>query len=203
MMRYTFSIDRAEEPDGIRVRSPSGESRGLGVRRHYSYVSVFDGVRGETRISPLMDSPPASVIRSTANVDAQNLDTRAILLALRPLDATMGHLRMERAVTNERRFFYKNRSTFFLEERHDPSGWKTILWVEPERDFLISRMAVLFEQKWIADIEIDYTRDSRWGWIPSAWRTTEMLSDGRKRLVNSATVRSYSINNSISPAQFR
>jgi hypothetical protein len=203
MMRYAFEIDRAEEPDGVRVRSPHGEARGLGVRRHYSYASVFDGQRGETRLTSLTDSPPAAVHRTARNVDAQNLDTRAILLAFRPLDPVMGHLLIDRAVTNEMRSFYKGRSIFLLEERHDPSGWKTVLWIEPERDFTIARFVVLFEQKWIVDVDIDYRQDQRWGWIPSAWRVTEMLSDGTMRLVSTATVTSYSVNASIPAEQFR
>jgi hypothetical protein len=85
-------------------------------------------------------------------------------------------------------------ATFLLEERHDPSGWKTILWIEPERDYLISRYAVEFDQKPMVDIDIDYTRDSAWGWIPTGWRVTELLASGARRLVTEAHVTKYSIN---------
>ena len=202
-MRYTFEIDRPEEPDGVRVTSPSGETRGLGVHRHYSYVSVFDGARGEVRMTTSLDSPPPTIQPTTANVDAQNLDLRPILMALRPLDPVMGHLLLDRAVTNLRRSFYRGKSTFLLEERHDPSGWKTILWIEPERDFLVSRYFVAFEQKPIVDIDIDYTHDARWGWIPSGWRVTELLANGTKRLVAEAHVTGYSINAPIDSTSFR
>ena len=56
-MRYSFELDRKEEPDGVEVISPRGENRGLGVRRHYSYLGVFDGQRGEVRLSSLTGSP--------------------------------------------------------------------------------------------------------------------------------------------------
>jgi len=91
-MRYTFQIDRKEEADGVRVVSPQGETRGLGLRRNYAYVSVFDGQRGKTRLSSLTDSPPEANSQAMTNVDAQNLDTRVIMMALRPLDPVMGHL---------------------------------------------------------------------------------------------------------------
>ena len=168
-MRYTFELDRPEEPDGVRVKSPNGDTHGLGVHRHYTYVSVFDGARGEVRMTTFLDSPPPTVQPTTSNVDAQNLDLRPIMMALRPLDPVLGHLLVDRAVTNERRTFYRGKSIFLLEERHDPSGWKTILWIEPERDYLVSRYYVEFEQKPIADIDIDYTHDATWGWIPSGW----------------------------------
>jgi hypothetical protein len=190
-MRYSFEMDRTEEPDG------------LGVGRHYSYVSVFDGQRGQTRLASLTDSPPPATWDIGANVDAQNLDMRAIMMSLRPLDPVMGHLLVDRAVTNQMRTFYRGRSTFLLEERHDPSGWKTVVWVEPERDFLVSRYALLFEQKWIVDIDIDYAQDARWGWIPRGWRVTEMLTDGSRRLVAEATVSSYSINQPIRVEEFK
>lgn len=202
-MRYSFDLDRNHEPDGVEVGSPQGDNRGLGVRRHYSYVSVFDGQRGEARLSSLLGPPPATIRRNSDNLDAQDLDMRAILLALRPLDRVMGDLLIDRAVTNERRTFYHGRSTFLLEERHDPSGWKQTLWLEPERDFIVTRFVMAFEQKVIVDMDIDYKQDSRWGWIPSGWRVTEMLADGSRRLISTATVSSYGINVPIGAEQFR
>ena len=202
-MRYGFVLDRGEEPDGVDVVARQGDNRGLGVRRHYSYMSVFDGQTERTRITSFLDHPPGTVLQTAANIDAQNLDVRPILMAFRPLDPAMGHLLIDRAVTNERRQFYRGRSIFLLEERHDPSGWKTILWLEPERGFLVSRYLLAFEQKTIVDIVVDYTQDPRWGWIPNGWRVTEMLSDGSKRQVTVARVTSYSINVPIAAEEFR
>lgn len=204
-MRYSFVLDRDEEADGVDViaRGGAAANRGLGVKRNYLYVSVFDGQIGRTRVTSLLGSPPGTHLQTTANIDAQNLDARPILMAFRPLDGAMGHRLIDRAVTNQARTFYRGRSTFLLEERHDPSGWKTILWIEPERNFLVSRYVVAFEQKTIADIEIDYARDARWGWIPSGWRITQMLADGSKRLVAVAKVTNYTINAPIEADEFR
>ena len=192
-MRYTFELDRPEEADGIRVTQQGGSNRGLGVHRHYTYVSAYDGRQGTRTLTTFLDGPPPTVLRSVANVDAQNLDARPILMTFRALDPVMGDLLLERAVTNLTRTFYRGKSTFLLEERHDPSGWKTIRWIEPERDFIVSRFVVLFEQKPIVDIDIDYVRDARWGWVPSGWRVTEMLADQSRRLVSTATVTHYRI----------
>lgn len=190
-MRYSFDIDRKEETDG------------LGVRRNYSYTSVFDGQKGETINSSLTGSPPVAIRQVVTNVDAQNLDTRVILMAFRPLDSIMGHLLIDRAITNNMRTFYKGKSTFLLEERHDPSGWKTVLSIEPERNFIISRYALLFEQKWIVDIDIDYVEDKQWGWIPNGWRIMEMLADGTRKNVVEAKVISHSINQPINKREFQ
>lgn len=187
-MRYTFEVDRVLEP-------------GLGVGRHYRYVSVFDGQVGRMYLSSMTNSPPARSLGTSE--DAQNLDTRALPMALRPLDPVMGHLLVDRALPNQGRRFYKGRSTMILEERHDPSGWKTALWIEPERDFLVSRYRVAFEQKFMVDIDIDYASDPRWGWIPSGWRVSEMLADGSMRLVAEARVSSYSLNLPIGISEFR
>jgi hypothetical protein len=202
-MRYSFELDRREEPDGVDVVARQGGDRGLGVRRHYSYVTIFDGRIGTTRLSSFLDHPPEIITQTTANVDAQNLDTRPILMAFRPLDPIMGHRLIDRAITNLSRTFYRGKSTFLLEERHDPSGWKTLLWIEPERNFLVSRYVMSFEQRMIVDIDIDYLQDARWGWIPSGWRVTEMLSDGSRRVVSVAKVTSYSINVPIGTETFR
>ena len=202
-MRYSFELDRKEEPDGVDIVARQGGNRGLGVRRHYSYISVFDGQVGTIRLTSFLDHPPPTSLQSTANADAQNLDARPILIAFRPLDPVMGHRLIDRAVTNLSRTFYKGKSTFLLEERHDPSGWKTLVWIEPERNFLVSRYMVSFEQNHMVDIDIDYVQDGRWGWIPSGWRVTEMLSDGSRRLVSVAKVTGYSINIPIEADEFR
>jgi hypothetical protein len=202
-MRYEFKIDRGEEPDGVEILSKTGDNNGLGVRRNYSYLSVFDGQISKVSLTSLIGTPPSAIRHVSANPDAQNLDTRVILLAFRPLDSTLGDLLIDRAVTNESRTFYKERSTFLLEERHDPSGWKMLLWIEPERDFLISRIMVSFEQRRLVDIDVEYMKDERWGWIPNRWTVSEMLQDGTKRLVSEATISSYSINQSIQNQEFQ
>lgn len=201
-MRYQFELDRAEESDGVRVKSPTGDERGLGVHRHYVYLSVFDGQRGEVTTSTLLDSPPPASIRTSSNIDAQALDLRPIMLAFRPLDATLGHLLIDRAVTNQQRTFYHDKSTFLLEEQHDPSGWKTVLVIEPERDYLISRVVVEFEQKAVVDMDVDYQLDTKTGWVPSGWRVLQMAADGRRRVTTIATVSSYDVNGPIAPAYF-
>jgi hypothetical protein len=202
-MRYAFDIDRPAEADGVRVTDSTGRNDGLGVHRHYGYLSVWDGRTSSVRLTSSLGEPPPTTLSTTANVDAQNLDMRPILLALRPLDRVMGHRLIDRAVCNQMRTFYRGSSTFKLEERHDPSGWKTMLWIEPERDFLVRRIDVLGEQKLIAAIDIDYVHDARWGWIPSAWRVSEMLADGSRRLASEATVTRYAINDPIDAAAFR
>ena len=188
-MRYTFELDRAEEPR-------------LGVGRHYRYVSVFDGRVGKVYLTSMINTPPPTTLSVTTNEDAQNVDTRPIMMALRALHPVMGHLLVERAVPNFGRRFYKGRSTMIIEERHDPSGWKTSLWIEPERGFLVSRYRVAFEQHIMVDIDIDYTNDARWGWIPTGWRVSELLADGSVRLVSTARVTSYSINTAIDASEF-
>ena len=101
------------------------------------------------------------------------------------------------------RTIYKGKSTFLLEEQADPSGWKMILRIEPERDFLVCQYLVAFEQKLIADLTIDYAEDKQWGWIPSGWQITQMLDDGSTRIVSEAKVTSYSINQPIKIEEFR
>jgi hypothetical protein len=200
-MRYSFEFDRKEEPDGVRVNSNAGNT-GLGEGKHYVYTSTFDGQTGTTIVASKTKDPPAATTQTTTNVDAQNLDTRAILMAFRPLDPVMGDLLVERAVTNLIRTMHRGKSTFLLEEERDPSGWKTILRIEPERDFLITQLLLPFEQKPIIEVDIDYIEDTKWGWIPNGWRITQMLNDGTKRQLVEAKVTSYTINQPIAVSQF-
>lgn len=202
-MRYSFELDRKEEADGVTVISPQGDNSGLGEGKHYLYVSMFDGQKGKVSASVFAGAPPPVITQTTTNIDAQNLDTRPILLAFRPLDAVMGHLLIDRAVTNQVRFYYKGKSTFFLEERRDPIGWKTLLSIEPERNFLVSRFQLPFEQRMIAQIDIEYLEDPKWGWIPSGWQIQQVLDDGSVRLLVEAKVTSYSINEPIKDEEFR
>lgn len=201
-MRYSFEVDRTPEPDGVLVVSPNGENNGLGEGRHYTYVSTFDGQTTKITLTSATNSPPPVSSQLSTSVDAQNLDLRPILLFFRPLDPLMGDLLLDRAVTNRVRTIFNGKSTFLLEERRDPSGWKTTRRIEPERDFLISELLVTFEQKLNIDIAVDYTQDQTWGWIPSGWRVTELLADGTTRLIATAKVTSYEINQSTRKEDF-
>lgn len=202
-MRYAFELNRPPEPDGVVITSPTGDTTGLGEGRHYSYVSVFDGQSGQVRLTLLNGDMPPTALPTTSNVDAQNLDTRPIMMALRPLHPVMGHLLVDRAVPNQGRRLFKGRSTMILEERRDPSGWKTSVWIEPERDFLVNRYHVCFEQQISIEIDIDYVEDARWGWVPNAWTVSEMLADGKVRRLTEARVTSYAINEPIAAEEFR
>jgi hypothetical protein len=193
-MHYSFEVNRDPEPDGVRIVSRDGNSNGLGEGRHYTYVSVFNGQTSKTTLSSATDSPPPVSGQSASNIDAQNLDLRPLLLFFRPFDPLMGDLLLDRAVTNQVRTIYNGKSSFLLEEQRDPSGWKTTRRIEPERDFLISEILVTFEQKLNIDINVEYTEDRTWGWIPSGWQVTELLADGSKRLIATAKVTSYEIN---------
>ena len=202
-MRYGYTFDRPEEADGIRVTSPTGNTQGLGVHRNYTYLTTYDGQRSVTRITTLLDAPPPAVMTSATSPDAQNLDLRPFFLLYRPFDAMLGDLLLDRAVTSGMRIFHEGRSTFWLEERHDPTGWKTLRRIEPERDFIVVQLIVLFEQRPIVTMDIDYDRDARWGYVPRGWRVTEMLPDGTRKLVTTAKVSRYEINQPMPDELFR
>jgi hypothetical protein len=120
-MRYTFELDREEEPDGIRVPAPPGvRADGLGLRRHYRDVSVFDGTTARTRLTSLLEGP------------------------------------------------------------HPPVAL----------------------EKLIADVEIDYIEDPRWGWVPSGWRVTNAIRRN-ERLVSVAKVTGFRINASMTNEEFQ
>lgn len=90
-----------------------------------------------------------------------------------------------------------------MEEQRDPSGWKTILRLEPERGFIVNQFIVPFEQKLILQVNIDYVEDAKWGWVPNGWQVSQMLDDGSMRQLSEAKVTSYSINQPISAEEFK
>jgi hypothetical protein len=202
----TYSVSKALAFDGNKLRytyEGKKEADGKQVLIDYSYVSVFDGQMGNTYLYPPMIKTPAVVRRGMTNGDAQNLDTRPILLAFRPLDPMMGHLSLDRADTSHRMGNYKGRSYMILEEPHDPSGWKSSVWIEPDRDYIVSRYRIYFQQKLVEDIEIDYTEDPRWGWIPIGWQIAQMKADGSTSKSAVSKVTAYTINLPINSEEFR
>lgn len=66
-----------------------------------------------------------------------------------------------------------------------------------------SQMIVPFEYKPMLEMDIDYTRDAKWGWIPTAWRITRLLADGTRRQVVEAKVSNYSINRPVGSDEFQ
>lgn len=52
-------------------------------------------------------------------------------------------------------------------------------------------------------LQIKLAVDSRWGWVPSGWRLTQLLAESSRRVLSDAKVSSYSINEPIGSEQFR
>lgn len=203
----TYDVSKTLSFDGNKMRYSYDGKRGTvnpKILLPDYYVSVFDGETAKTyQSSGITKSLVGSIRPEKKNIDAQNLDTRPILLTFRPLDPVMGYLPIGRAFTAYRRYKYKGRSIMAVEERHDSTGWKASLWIEPERDFIVRRCLLYLHGKIVVDIEIDYNHDPKCGWVPRGWQVLQMKPDGTKWESAVAEVSSYSINVPIGIEEFQ
>jgi len=190
---------RGRQQDALQFRArPARKSRwrrrdtrpgwksGAGRSAAYAYASVFDGHLGTTRVTSFFDHPPPLRSRHGERRRA-DLDTRPILMAFRAARSRPGTPAHRSRSPKPAADLHIASNPLLLEERHDPPV-ETILFIEPERDFLSVATS------WNSDREPLWILTSirprrRVGWIPNAWRITEMLADGSKRLVRSRRYR--------------
>lgn len=126
---------------------------------------------------------------------------RPVLLAIRPLDPNLGLLGAGRAAVTAGRdnSWRRMESLMVLELPRDADGWKTSLWLDPERDFVIRRYLVVKGDLPVVEQTIDYFRDARFGWLPCRWVVNRTKPTGMLWRSAQARVTAISINGTPRP----
>lgn len=124
---------------------------------------------------------------------AQDLPHRPLLLAFRPLDRTMGQPRLDR-MRVARTEVFRNRPLLVLEGPVDSAGWRSTLWLETARDYIVRRLVLFQNQAPMVEQMIDYFQHPRYGYLPCRWVTLRMKVGGALWQSDEARVTSLSIN---------
>jgi hypothetical protein len=77
-------------------------------------------------------------------------------------------------------------------------------WLDLDRDFTIARMEKRYGDVAMlrSTLDVDYSRDAKWGWVPSMWRLVYLTRDGRIESTADCQVTEYRLGHTIPPDRF-
>jgi hypothetical protein len=81
-----------------------------------------------------------------------------------------------------------------LQLKHPGTADLDHLWVDPSRDFAISRHLQTANGKVVSQTDVRFTNDPMAGWVPSAWDVVARFPDGKLQLSEQAQVLEHQIN---------
>lgn len=87
-----------------------------------------------------------------------------------------------------------------LQEHNKSAAWS--LWVDPARDFVVSRFVLSQDGNLLADGNISYARSNEDGWVPKQWTIVHKDQNGTIKRSITAVVKELAINVPINPHEF-
>jgi hypothetical protein len=81
-----------------------------------------------------------------------------------------------------------------LQLKHPGTSTLDHLWVDPSRDFVITRYLQTDNGKFISQTDVRFVEDPEAGWVPSAWDVVARFPDGKLQLSEEAQVLEHQIN---------
>jgi hypothetical protein len=170
------------------------------------YLSTFDGNRGMRWHAGRGGGGPVgtgAILSQPVFDDALNVHLKAITLCLRPLDPNFdGGAPLSDFEIVSRDDAVDGRSCMLLRQRADASKHNVVflLYVDPERDFVVLRWATEVDGKLWAQLDIAYAQDAVIGWVPSGWNLFMPRGTNPERYT--CTVTDYALNEPLSDKLF-
>jgi len=199
---YTYGAPGAEQvtPAGRRGRIPTYFKV---VRTETDYLRYSD-LRSTQEIADA--STAAVVFRQPERCrEAQLPDVYPLVLALRPLEASISAVDLAHYSVAPTRGFIGDTSCMILDPSHQPTlEPKAVvsLWVDPTRDYVIRRAIVSFKGEERSRVDIDYASDPTCGWMPSGWSWFHLNEAQNLDFALRATLDARTFNTPVSPSEF-
>lgn len=165
-------------------------------------VHVFDGKQRQT-FFPHGGRPFPRVFIEGDTLADMVRDTRVgpVRMVYRPFDEAMGMFdRSSLALTNQVGDV-DGRECLVL--RHSSEVFQESIWVDPSRAFVPVRYYLRYEGTIREQIEISYSPDEQYGWVPVSWNVAHLDEEGGVRISWSGTVTEHSLNQPIADSVFR
>jgi hypothetical protein len=176
------------------------------------YVSTFDGRESRSFYNPAGDGPSQYPLgfrgpaRQHSEVET-NADVRAILLAFRAANPTMGiggeHYPWDRASADAQKADLNGHRCVVFRQVSRNGSQKTTYWLDEARGFLVLRSITAFEGHPYFQLDIDYKHDAARGWIPDRWEYLSRTLEGKAERHSKSQVTRHEINPVIPADEFR
>lgn len=167
-----------------------------------SALSVFDGKESVLYhgIGGIMRYPQAVIRREKQNVYAGIYYNRAILINYRPDTFSMSRLAIgQLRILNQKAVLPGGAECLLVEGVSSSPDERSLCWVDPNRDYVIAKYTEESAGRVHFKLDLSYTQDKEFGWIPSGW---DLVWTGGNATIR-ASVTKYAINRKIDISRFR
>lgn len=192
-MRYSYDVPQWD--------------RGHNELHEVHYADTFDGRLFKSLRNPSEPNkanyPAGHVEKAEGTHSVTQLAIIPLIWALRGDHKQFFHNLAQFDVTG-RKVAISDQSCLELVRRTQPGGNKReVMYVDPMRDYVVARMAIMVEDKPTMQVDVAYSPDKAVGWIPHSWEYTIRLSSNNSLLeAQRRTVTSYEIGGPIDDSEF-
>jgi hypothetical protein len=163
-------------------------------------TDVFDGKARKLLIpSGWLDYPCASITGDIATQWAADVRFSPIGMVLRPL--SMGFFDTAKLVITPNTALVDQQPCLIVTHSQG-QDLENRVWVDPARDYVPVRWYEVYRGTTTVSIEIKYSSDPQYGWVPTSWNYAYLLPKGEVRESISCKVTHYEINKPISDDTF-
>ncbi len=194
--------------DGEKMRYAESHHEWVGEKQamvSFPQVAAFDGKLLKTlfeRGGPGKEHPCGTIEAKERHFDVGSVFLLPLLMTFRASHPHMRPLDIGHGALTGKRVPIEGRVCYEALFRHSDIAEMEYVWVDPSRDFVISRYVVTHDGKLTCQVNIRYAEDAQAGWIPADWDIATQFPDGRFRMSARAKVVQYEINPSIPADQF-
>ncbi len=149
--------------------------------------------------------PIGTVFADATYKDLRNIHIRALLLSFRPLHCDTPLWETERLQLDPQPRRVAADAECIALSYKSPSGTLTRRWVDPVRGFIVIQETSHYpDGQRFSQVDIHYSKDPDFGWIPSAWEGSLFgAGSGRVLQTSDSIVTDYALNVPIPDHTFR
>lgn len=137
------------------------------IRLSMEYKGVFNGRRNQKIHFTL--PPNVMVDEKDRAYDVDRAYVLPILFAYRSLHPRMRRMDIKEFVVDEQPITIENHSCWKLTHILNPPSHTRSVWVAPDMNYSILRYTDSQSGADIVTIDVNYSKDKKWGWVPTQW----------------------------------
>ncbi len=150
----------------------------------YEIIRSFDGERSLEYVpTPEARGYPAGVIRSPKTMIPYLFDqVLPLTLTIRPFMLEKRGFQIGKSTILKTKAIVDDDICYIIQNRPESTNAKTVaVWVNPTKDFAIVGYAEMLKNVVLFKIDIDYSNNAKFGWVPMTWRINKLNRDGSVR----------------------
>lgn len=167
------------------------------------YISTYDGKTSSYYWPPGVREGNGAILARKYNKDVSTFHVMPLLINYRLFNTSMTNHRLQEVIPTEEKGVVGDRLCLVMKEKSRLDRKSLyLLWIDPERDFIVRRLEFLRNDELALRMDIDYSRDAQYGWVPNSWQTMRPSKEASMFESYKCTVTAYEFNSTLDPEDF-